>query len=154
MARVERALSRWGGALLAPRRTVAALSPGEGLRDGLVLGSLYVLGTSVYPMTVAIATVIATGSLVALASGVARVLLTPIVVLVVVETLLGAQRSYRGGLTLLPMVLVTVLAHLLAVLQLPTLARFWPDVIGAGLTVAFALWIRPAIPPEQPQEST
>ena len=76
--------------MVAPRRTVGALGPDEGTRDGLALGSLYVIGTSIYPMTVAIATVVSTGSLVALASGVARVLLTPIVVLVLVETLLGS----------------------------------------------------------------
>lgn len=150
---VTSALSRWGGALVAPRRTVGALSPEEGTRDGLALGSLYVIGTSIYPMTVAIATVVSTGSLVALASGVARVLLTPIVVLVLVETLLGNERSYRAGLTLLPMVVVATAAHALALLQLPSLPGFWPDVVGAGATVAFALGIRSAVPPEPETES-
>lgn len=140
--------------MVAPRRTVGALSPDEGGRDGLALGSLYVVGTSIYPMTVAIATVISTGSLVALASGVARVLLTPIVVLVLVETLLGSKRSYRAGVTLLPMVLVTTVAHVLALFQLPSLPSVWPDVVGASATVVFALWIRSVIVPEQPTESS
>ena len=153
VAAVTSALSRWGGALVAPRRTVGALGPDEGTRDGLALGSLYVIGTSIYPMTVAIATVVSTGSLVALASGVARVLLTPIVVLVLVETLLGSDRSYRGGLTLLPMVLVATVAHALALFQLPSLPNFWPDVVGAAATVAFTLWIRPAVQPEPTTES-
>ncbi len=153
VAAVTSALSRWGGALVAPRRTVGALGPDDGTRDGLVLGSLYVIGTSIYPMTVAIATVVSTGSLVALASGVARVLLTPIVVLVLVETLLGSERSYRAGLTLLPMVLVTTIAHALALFQLPSLPTFWPDVAGAAATVGFALWIRSAVQPEKPTES-
>ena len=95
-----------------------------------------------------IATVVATHSVVALASGVARVLLTPIVVLVVAETLLGGRRSYRGGLTLLPLVLVGTLAHLLVMLKLPSLPGLWPDVVGAVGAAGYALWIRPAVPPE------
>jgi len=142
------ALARWGGAIVAPRRTVASLHPDEGARDGLMLGALYVLGTSVFPMTAAIATVVATHSVVALASGVARVLLTPVVVLVVAETLLGGRRSYRGGLTLLPLVLVGTLAHLLVMLKLPSLPGLWPDVVGAVGAAGYALWIRPAVPPE------
>jgi hypothetical protein len=140
------ALERWGGALVAPRRTVAALDIDAGARDGLVLGALYVVGTSIYPMTAAIASVIATHSIVALLSGVARVMLTPIVVLVLTETLLGSGRAYRGGVTLLPLVVVATLAHLLVLLQLPSLPGFWPDIVGAAAAAAYALWIRPAVP--------
>ncbi len=147
-ATVMRALARWGGAVVAPRRTVSALGMDEGARDGLMLGALYVVGTSIYPMTAAIATVIATHSLVALASGVARVLLTPIVVLVVTEMLLGNRRAYRGGVTLLPLVLVGTLAHLLVLLQLPSLPSLWPDIVGAAAAAGYALWIRPAVPQE------
>lgn len=153
------ALSRWGGAIVAPRRTVAALPLDQGTRDGLVLGALYVLGTSVYPMAAAVATVVATHSVVALASGVARVLLTPIVVLVLTETLLGSRRSYRGGITLLPLVLVGTIAHLLVMLRLPSLPGLWPDVVGAVGAAAYALWIRTSVPLEpdaksDPKEST
>lgn len=152
---LTRALSRWGGALVAPRRTVAALGPEDGGRDGLVIGLLYVLGTSVYPMTAAVATLLSTHSLVALASGVARVLLTPIVVLVLTETLLGRRRSYRGGVTLMPLLVVGTAAHALTLLRLPSLPGLWSDVIGAAGAVALALWMRPAIPLEAqpPSES-
>ena len=142
------ALSRWGGALVAPRRTVAGLDPEEGARDGLVLGALYVAGTSIYPMTAAIATVLSTHSIVALLSGVARVLLTPIVVLVLTETLLGGKRSYRGGLALMPLVVIGTVAHLLDLLGQPSLPGLWPDGVGAVAAGAFALWIRPAVPLE------
>ncbi len=139
--------------LVAPRRTVAALGPEEGRRDALVLGTLYVLGTSLYPMTAAIATVVSTHSIVALASGVARVLLTPIVVLVLVETILGGGRSHRGGSCLLPLVLVGTLAHAAATLALPTLPGLWPDILGALAAAGLALWIRPAVAKHEHSES-
>ncbi len=142
------ALTRWGGVLVAPRRSVGTLLPAEGRHDAIVLGTLYVLGTSVYPMTVAIATVVSTHSIVALASGVARVLLTPIVVLVLVETLLGRGRSHRGGLTLLPLVVIGTLAHVAATLGLPTLPGLWPDLVGAVGAAGLALWIRRSVPVE------
>lgn len=150
---VLRALQRWGGALLAPRRTVAALHPDEGQRDGLWLGVLYVVGTSLYPMSKAIATVLSTGSLIALASGVARVLLTPIVVTVLTETLLGGRRSHRGGLALVPLVVVGTIAHILAVSRLPTLTGLWPDIVGALAAGALALWMRPAVPEQRDADS-
>ena len=55
---VARALWRWGGMLIAPRRHVAQLDLDEGQRDGLTLGLLYLLGTSVLPMTESLATAI------------------------------------------------------------------------------------------------
>lgn len=142
------ALARWGGALIAPRRTVAALSAEDGARDGLVLGTLYVIGTALYPMTETLATVISTHSLVALASGVARVLLTPIVVLVLVETLLGGDRSHRGGLFLLPLVVAGTLAHVLATFEVWTVPALWPDFVGAAAAAGLALWARTSIPVE------
>ncbi len=140
------ACARWGGALIAPRRTVAELSFDEGKRDGLVLGTLYVLGTALYPMTDTLATVVSTHSLVALATGVARVLLTPIVVLVLVETLLGGRRSHRGGLFLLPLLVLGTLAHVLAIFEIVSFPALWPDFAGAAAAGALALWARKAIP--------
>lgn len=147
------ALARWGGALLAPRRTVAELTSGEGKRDGLVLGTLYVVGTALYPMTDTIATVVSTHSLVALAAGVARVLLTPIVVLVLVETLLGGRRSYRGGLFLLPLVVIGTLAHILTTSGLLSIPTLWPDFVGAAAAGGLALWARKSIPFEPATEA-
>ena len=147
------AIARWGGVLLAPRRTVAELKAGEGKRDGLVLGALYVAGTALYPMADTVATVVSTHSLVALAAGVARVLLTPIVVLVLVETLLGGRRSYRGGLFLLPLVVVGTSAHVLATLGVATLPMLWPDFAGAAAAGGLALWARKAIPSEPTPET-
>lgn len=141
-------LARWGGALIAPRRTVAALRAEDGARDGLVLGTLYVIGTALYPMTDTLATVISTHSLVALASGVARVLLTPIVVLVLVETLLGGDRSHRGGLFLLPLVVLGTLAHMLATFEVLAIPALWPDFVGAAAAAGLALWTRTSIPVE------
>lgn len=146
---VLRALERWGAVLVAPRRTVAALHPDEGRRDGLILATLFVIGTSLYPMTSAVATVLSTHSLVALASGVARVLLTPILVSVLAETLLGGPRSYRGGLCLLPLVVVGTLVHGLALLEVQTLPGLWPDIVGGVGAAGLALWIRPAVVPER-----
>jgi len=147
------ALARWGGVLLAPRRTVAELTTGEGKRDGLVLGTLYVVGTALYPMADTIATVVSTHSLVALAAGVARVLLTPIVVLVLVETLLGGRRSYRGGLFLLPLVVVGTLAHMLASFEVLSIPALWPDFAGAAAAGGLALWARKSIPLEPAEEA-
>lgn len=147
------AFARWGGVLIAPRRTVAELSFDEGKRDGLVLGTLYVIGTALYPMTDTIATVISTHSLVALAAGVARVLLTPIVVLVLVETLLGGRRSHRGGLFLLPLVVLGTLAHILATFQVVSFPALGPDFVGAAAAGALALWARKAVPVEPALET-
>lgn len=150
---LPRALTRWGGVLIAPRRTVAELPVDEGKRDGLVLGALYVIGTALYPMTDTIATVVSTHSLVALAAGVARVLLTPIVVLVLVETLLGGPRGYRGGLFLLPLVVLGTLAHVLASFEVATFPALWPDFAGAAAAGGLALWARKAIPAEPASRS-
>ncbi|MBV1861008.1 MAG: hypothetical protein KUG77_21505 [Nannocystaceae bacterium] len=149
----RRALARWGGVLIAPRRTVAGLAADEGRRDGLVLGTLYVVGTALYPMAETIATVLSTHSLVALAAGVARVLLTPIVVLVFVETLLGGARSHRGGLFLLPLVVLGTLAHTLATLEIVSVPALWPDFAGAAAAGVVALWARKSIPVEPAQEA-
>ncbi len=140
-----RTLERWGGVLLAPRRSVATLSADEGKRDGLALGTLYVVGTSLYPMTETLATVLSTHSLAALATGVARVLLTPIVVVVLIETVLGGARSHRGGLFLLPLVVLGTLAHVLASFDVVSFPALWPEVVGAIASGALALWARKAI---------
>ncbi|MEM6292356.1 MAG: hypothetical protein AAGA54_13870 [Myxococcota bacterium] len=146
---VPRALWRWGGMFIAPRRHVAQLDMDEGQRDGLTLGLLYLLGTSVLPMTESVATVLATHSIVALLSGVGRVVLTPIVVIVLAETLLGSKRGYRGGICLLPLVVVGTLARMLAQLGSPIGGHpLLPDLVGGVLVAALALWIRSAVPPE------
>ncbi|MGH1345587.1 MAG: hypothetical protein ACRBN8_28745 [Nannocystales bacterium] len=149
-----RALRRWGGVLFAPRRTVAELPIDEGRRDGLLLGTLYVVGTALYPMTETIATVASTHSLVALASGVARVLLTPIVVLVLAETLLGGSRGYRGSLFLVPLVVLGTVAHALVSFQLVGIPALWPDFAGAAAAGALALWSRKSIPTEPAAEAS
>lgn len=148
-ARLGGALRRWGGVVLGPRRHVRSLAQDEGTRDGLLLGALYVAGTSVYPLAEALAGFLATGSWMPLASGLGRALLAPVLILVVVETLLGSKRSYRAGLCLIPLVVTGTVAHALAQMGVglggPPL---WPEIAGGLLAAALAWWIRPAVSAE------
>ncbi len=144
-----RALWRWGGVFLGPRRHVQRLRPDEGHRDGLLLGALYVLGTSVYPVAEAVASALATHSWLALASGLGRSLLAPVVVLVLIETVLGSRRSYRGGLCMVPLVVLGTLAHVATQLGLPVGGPpLWPEIAGGLLAGGLAWWIRPRVTPE------
>lgn len=107
------ALHRYGGFLVAPRKTLA-VAPGDGHRDGLWLGVLYLVGTSIYPLAEAAATLVALhnlGALIGVFSILGRALLVPILVVVAAEVLLGPGRAHRRGLALVPLVLMGTLLH-------------------------------------------
>jgi hypothetical protein len=147
------ALARWGGVLVAPRTTVAALPEQEGQRDGLWLGLLYVVGTSLYQLAEGVATLYAVrnySGLLAVASILGRALLAPILTLVVAETILGKERSHRRGLSLVPLVVVGSVVHMARQMghSLP-LSELGAAVAGAVLGVGLVAWIRPVVPPEQ-----
>lgn len=144
------ALYRYGAILIRPRETAAALDPDEGIRDGLWLGVLFVLGGHVYPLMEAVATAWAvrnySGALM-LGAALGRSLVAPILVLVACETILGPGRGYRRGICLVPLVLVSVAAHLLVRVGVPVPGPTWgPAVVGGVASLALALWIRPSVP--------
>ncbi|MCX4239879.1 hypothetical protein [Paraliomyxa miuraensis] len=146
-----RALWRYGGLLVRPRATVAALEADEGRHDGLVLGLLYLFGVGTLELLRGVAAARVTadlGGLLMLASALGRVLVVPIVVLVACETVLGRVRSHRRGLMLVPLLVVVTVAHELAA-HGHALPSLWPEVAGGSLCVGWAWWVRPAVEPEE-----
>ena len=145
------ALSRWGGMLWRPRAHAAELAAAEGPRDGLWLGLLYLVGTSVYALVAGLADALAVrnlGGLIMFGSTLARALVVPILVLVAGEAVLGAERSHRRGLGLLPLVILGTAAHTLRQLGIATPGPSWlPDAVGGVLGVALVWWIRDAVAP-------
>jgi hypothetical protein len=142
-----RALWRYGGVLVQPRATARALRADEGRHDGLVLGTLYLLGVGTLEVLrgVAMARVMADlGGLLMLVAAVGRGLVAPIVVLVACEVVLGRARSHRRGLMLVPLVVVATLAHEAAAQGLPVRALL-PEIVGGLLSVALAWWVRPQL---------
>lgn len=151
MTALLQALRRYGGLLLAPRATVRALRPDEGLRDGLWLGGAYLLAMGTFELLEALVTLRATpdlGGLVMLLAAVGRTLVAPILVLVACETVLGRARAHRRGLYLVPLLLVAGLAHEAGVhgLRLPF---YVAPVIGAVLAIALAWWTKGEVMPEE-----
>jgi hypothetical protein len=150
------ALSRWGGFFVQPRRHAASLSPDEGLHDGVWLTLLYVLGSQVYPLVEGLATAWAVrdlGALVMLGGTFARTLLAPIVVVIFAETVLGAGRSYRSRIALLPLVVLTTLGHMLGQMGIPVPGpSFTAAALGGLLGVALVGWIRNHVAPSPGKE--
>lgn len=145
------ALDRLGGYLVAPRRTVAKLAQGVGMRDTLLLGLLYVLGTAVYPVAESVAGLWAMrnlGGVMMVVSSLGRALLIPIVATVIVDTVLGRARAHRDAVGLAPLVVFGVAGHALRQLgvDLPG-AAYTPELVGAVFGVAAAAWVRPAVEP-------
>lgn len=142
------ALARWGGLLLRPRATVAALPHAAGRRDGALFLLLYAAGAHLLPIGDAVADFLALASLSALPvllSGLAAVV-PWLVATLGVEALLGPQRAHRAALCLLPMLLLVTAGRLLAGLGHPVpLPRYGLDILGALLAGGLALWLRPAI---------
>lgn len=150
---ISRALARYGGVLLAPRRTVMALSEGEGARDGIWLGLLFVLAVGVRGLVEGAADLAVTrnfSGVLMLVSSLGRGLLVPIVALVLAQTILGRERAHRSGLCLVPVVLA---AAVLRELPEPSLLP-WPyatEIVLVVLAGALAMWIRGAVPPSTPE---
>lgn len=144
-----RVLQRYGGMLVRPRATVAALDPKEGLHDGSWLGLLYLLGGHVHALMEAVATAVAVrnwSGLLVLGSQLGRSLLAPILVLLVAETVLGPGRRHRRGLCLVPLLLVAVASELLSRGGIaPPWPRLGPALVGGLASAGLAAWIRPAI---------
>ncbi len=143
-------LDRIGGVLLAPRRAAAALQQGQGARDGVALVVAYLLGTHLVALAEALARALAAGNLggvAAVLAVLARVVLVPVVLLVLCESLLGRGRDHRRGLALVPFVAVGLLAHtaeLLAGWRPPN--SYAVPAVGALLSAVLARWMRPAVP--------
>lgn len=151
------ALGRWGTALLGPRRYASAAEPTVGQRDALWLGALFVVGTALYPVAEAVATLWATRNLnggLMLASALGRALLAPIITLVVVETILGDKRRHQRAIGLLPLVILGTAAHALRQMGASvSLPMFAPEIAGAVLGAGLAFWIRPAVVPHSEESS-
>ena len=140
-----RFLSRTGGVLVTPRRAVASLAPGEGMRDGLWLGLLYLVGGHLYPVIEALATLVAVrnwgGVMVVFSS--LGVLLAPILASILAETILGAERGTLRGLCLAPLVLVGVGVEVWARLDAPVVWPGWaPALVGTIGSAALAFRLR------------
>lgn len=145
------AIARWGGVLLRPRTTLAALEPDEGRRDGRWLVLLYVLGTQLLPFGLAVKSLIATGGLsgaIAFASAIARTLLGPIIVVVLAEFALGAQRSYRSGTYLVPLLAVGVVASLFRVAGVVAFGSMSVVAVGAAWSLGVVFYTKATVQPE------
>jgi hypothetical protein len=146
---IPRALARYGGVLLAPRRTVMALPEGEGARDGIWLGLLFVIAVGLRGLVEGAADLAVTrnfSGVLMLVSSLGRGLLVPIIALVLAQTILGRERAHRSGLCLVPVVLAAAVLRELPVASLLP----WPyaaEIVLVILAGALAVWIRPAVPP-------
>ena len=148
---MRRALARFGGALVAPRATVAAAGPDEGLRDGIWLSLLYLIVTSVYPVAEGFANLSATrnlGGVLMILSAFGRALIVPIVALVAAETILGQGRAHRRGLALVPMVVIV-----LAMRQVPWRATvgfaYLPELLAMLAAIGWTLWVKSSVPEQE-----
>lgn len=148
MNRLRIALARWGGMLLRPRATVAALAPDDGARDGLVFILLLAVGAHLLPLGDAVADFSAMASFAALPALLAgfTVLIPWLVTTLAVEAILGPLRSFRAALCMLPMLLAVVFARLAAGLGHPLpVPKYSLEIAGAVLAAGLALWVRPAV---------
>ena len=144
-------IERWGGVLLHPRDTLAALAPEVGRRDGRWLVLLFVVGTQLLPFGLALKSLLATGGLgggIAFASAIVRTLLGPIIVVVLAEFALGAQRSYRSGTYLVPLVAVAVTASLLRLAGVANIGSMSVVAVGAAWSLGVVFYTKAAVNPE------
>jgi cytochrome c biogenesis protein CcmG/thiol:disulfide interchange protein DsbE len=143
-------LERVGGVLIAPRRTLADLSPETGQRDGLALLGAYLLAVGLLPIGDAVADFWALRSLGA-APGLLRGLLPALPWLLgaaALDWLLGAGRVHRVALCLVPLLVIEGLAHLLGDVgvALPGPA-FAAPALGGLAAALLAVRVRAAIAP-------
>jgi hypothetical protein len=146
------AMQRWGGILIRPRATLTALGPdlvesGQGRHDWWPLAALFVLGSQVQHLTEAVARFQAFRSVLLLVNALAISLLTPLLVGLLVEGLVGGARSRYRHLPLVALVAVTVVANLLRQqgVALPG-PRYLPEMLGTLWAAGLGLWIRKTIP--------
>lgn len=140
------ALTRWGGVLLRPRATVAALAPDERRLDGLILGTLYVLGSQLLRLAEGMAAFEATrnlGGLLGVAAALGRAVLPAVLLIFLVESLLPPSRRAIASSLLVPLVLLAASARLL--LQFGVVVPgpvYLPEVVATVWAAGIALWIR------------
>ena len=147
MKRVLQWIDRQGGMLTAPRRTLAALGPDEGARDGTWAVLVYMLAVHVADVIAAIARLVALRDI-GVVADVAMGLVVPFMSTFAVELALGKGRAHRAGVCLAPLLLVATVLHLLGVAGVAGWPWRWlPGVIAGVCAVAFAAWLRPAITP-------
>lgn len=143
-------LQRIGGMLVAPRRTLAGLSPETGRHDGAALLAAYLLAVGLLPIGDALADFWALRSLAA-APGLLRALLPALPWLLAataLDWLLGPARAHRVALCLIPLLLVDALAHLLTDLGLSLPGpSYTAPVLGALAALLLAARVRAATPP-------
>jgi hypothetical protein len=148
---VIKAIERWGGILVRPRRTVerlaTALEAGEGRFDGWILPVVFVLGSQIQRLVETVAKARAFDSVLVLANGLALALLTPVLVALLVEGLVGAKRRHFRHLPLVALILCAVLGDLLRQ-ELATLPgpSYLPEMLGTAWAAGLALWIRRRAP--------
>jgi thiol-disulfide isomerase/thioredoxin len=144
---LQRFLQRCGGVLIRPQATLAELAPGEGRRDAWVLAGLWLLGSQVERLTEAAARFEALGSVLLLVNVLALALLTPLLVGLVVEGIVGVARSRYRQLPLVALVAVATIGNLLRQqgVELPG-PRYLPEMLGAAWAVGLAVWIRKRMP--------
>jgi hypothetical protein len=147
MAKLFAAMQRWGGILIQPRATLTALGPEQGRYDWWLLSGLFVLGSQVEHLTAAVARFQAFRSVLVLVNALAISLLTPLLVGLLVESLVGSARSRYRHLPLVALVLIASVANLArqqgVVLPGP---HYLPEMLGAAWAAGLALWIRKTIP--------
>lgn len=144
---IWRAIWRYGGILVQPRATLTALGPREGRHDWWVMAALFVLGSQIDALTQTVARYQAFRSFWLLVNGLALALLTPLLVGLLVEGLVGAARSRYRHLPLVALVVVASVAHLLRQqgVLLPG-PRYLPEILGAGWAAGLGIWIRRSMP--------
>lgn len=141
------AMQRWGGILIQPRATLASLPAEQGRHDWWLLAGLFVLGSQVQHLTEAVARFQAFRSVLVLVNALAISLLTPLLVGLLVEGLVGGARSRYRHLPLVALVAVTVVANLLRQqgVLLPG-PRYLPEMLGTLWAAGLGLWIRKTVP--------
>jgi thiol-disulfide isomerase/thioredoxin len=145
--------ARQGGMLVAPRRTVAALAPDQGTRDGTWAVLAYLVAGRLDQIVAAIARIVRLGSLDALLMSLADIgisLLPPVAATFGAELVLGRARGHRASVTLAPLVLSAAVGAFMQAAGW----RFEPswslDAFGVVAVLGLALWIRRAVPPVSP----
>jgi hypothetical protein len=152
MSAMRSALERWGGILVVPRRTLAALRddpPGVGRFDAWWLMGMYVAGSQIQRLTEAVAKFEVIGSYPMLFNAIAIALLAPVMVALLVEGLVGANRARFRNLPIAALVFVATIGTLLRSLHVdlpgPT---YLPEMLGTSWAAALAIVIRKSMPAE------
>jgi hypothetical protein len=152
------AIQRWGGILVLPRRTLEGLRDGPvglGRFDGWWLMGLYLVGSQIQRLIEAVAKFEVLGSYAMLFNAIAIALLAPVLVMLLVEGLVGVQRSRYRNLPIAALVAVATLGTLLRQLHVdvpgPT---YLPEMLGTFWAAGLAIWIRNEMPADpDPQEA-